>query len=51
MSIVECALIVVVGFLILGPKELIQVAKKIVSLTRQFKNFWRDLENKLLDQD
>ncbi len=51
MSVVECALIFVVAFLILGPQELVAVAKKLVSLTRQFKNFWRDLENKLLDQD
>lgn len=51
MSVIECVLILLVGFIILGPKELVIVAKKIVSLTRQFKNFWRELENKLLDHD
>ena len=51
MSIHELGVVFLVGFLILGPKDLLTVAKFCVKTLRKIRKHWRDIEEKLCEEE
>lgn len=51
MSFQEIVIILFVGFLVLGPKDLMALAKTCIKALRKFRAAWQELENKLCGDD
>lgn len=51
MSFYELSVILLVGFLVLGPKDLLSLAKTAMKVIRKLRTAWHDLERKLCEDD
>ena len=51
MSVSELILILVVGFLILVPKDLMSVLRAAIRMLRKYRKLWHELESKIVEDD